>query len=336
MPAYVMQDFDYDLYHYSTGSSDYEVHNVDMGGVRTWNFEPLREDLYYDLFSKPQFRDAEGKAVKGENTLLFFDGMVDCHNVNGRAIPYWITDDMRVMSELNDGKACWIYTESEYDADGNDVAIKRLRLPQFTRYIANSAGTITYSLDFGEPRQLYSQYLTTNPTSTIYSKYWRNYIEDMYNADTRVVTARIKIEQRPNPEFLRDFWWFDNSFWRLNKITDWNVSSFEPTECEFVKVHFPENYGDSSTSTVRILSDTYEAAATGATVEVTIETEGGWTFGGDWFAFSTSSPTEGTGNATLTVDIGANSGVEPRFVRLRATSTDDGTWSEITIRQAGA
>jgi len=41
---------------------------------------------------------------------------------------------------------------------------------------------------------------------------------------------------------LRRFYWFDNAIWRLNTITDWNISSYAPTKCEFVKVMDVNNY----------------------------------------------------------------------------------------------
>ena len=41
---------------------------------------------------------------------------------------------------------------------------------------------------------------------------------------------------------LRRFYWFDNALWRLNTITDWNISSYAATKCEFVKVMDINNY----------------------------------------------------------------------------------------------
>lgn len=334
MPAYVLQGFKYNLYH-TQDSGNYDTYVVDMT-TRTDNAEPLKTDKYYDLFNKPQFRDVDGKAVKGENCLLFFDGNVDCVNDSGTTIPYWITDDMRAMAELNDGDTCWIYTEDEFDEGGGQIAIRRTNLPQFTRYITNQSGTITYSLDFGEPKQLYSFDITTNPTSTIYSKYWKDYIEDMYNEDTRVVNAKVLLEQRPNPDYLRRFYWFDNSLWRINKISDYNISSFDTTQCEFVKVHHTENYGAPSVSSIKLTSNKYDAATTGETLNIYIDCSGNWSFGGDITAFITSSPTSGTGDATLAVSILPNNSSEDREVRLRATCTDDGTFSEISILQRGS
>lgn len=41
---------------------------------------------------------------------------------------------------------------------------------------------------------------------------------------------------------LRRFYWFDNAIWRLNTVTDWNISNYAPTKCEFVKVMDINNY----------------------------------------------------------------------------------------------
>lgn len=74
----------------------------------------------YDLFVKPQFHDSENKSVDGSGVLLIYNG----HTVLPAGACYWLTDDVYEMGVLNDGDACWIYTESEYDNSGNRIAIR--------------------------------------------------------------------------------------------------------------------------------------------------------------------------------------------------------------------
>lgn len=47
---------------------------------------------------------------------------------------------------------------------------------------------------------------------------------------------------KPNPEWIRRFYWFDNAIWRLNKINDWAVGTEDTTQMVFVKVQDIEAY----------------------------------------------------------------------------------------------
>lgn len=335
MPAYVLQGFTHQLYAWEPGNSDYTTIDVDFNN-RTDNLPPLKDEKFYDAFPKPQFRDEDGKAVGGENVLLFFNGRKEMINKDGTVIPYWLTDDMREMAILNDGDATWLYTESQFDEDGQMIAIRCTILPQFSRYVTTDAGTIKYSLDFGEPRQLYTQDMTTNPASTIYSQFWQGFIEDMYNVDTRVVTVNTLLETRPNTDMLRKFYWFDNNTWRLNKITDYSVTSFETTKCEFVRVHDIDAYSDSALAgdKIKMTVTPKSLSAEGGRVVISITSTTDWYFGGDTYLFE-SDVYSGTGNMSFAVTVYGNSSRQPLDVRFRATSkTDESVFAEETVTLA--
>ena len=65
---------------------------------------------------------------------------------------------------------------------------------------------------------------------------------DLYDVNNRKLSCSVRFPERPNGMMLRRFYWFDNAIWRLNTITDWNISSYAPTKCEFVKVMDVNNY----------------------------------------------------------------------------------------------
>ena len=43
-------------------------------------------------------------------------------------------------------------------------------------------------------------------------------------------------------DLLRRFYAFDGAVWSLNRITDYSLTTFGPTKCEFVKVQDITNY----------------------------------------------------------------------------------------------
>lgn len=177
---------------------------------------------------KVQFADASGKMVDGKDVLLFLNGFRTYEK-------FKITDDLPVMSVINDGKPCWILDE------GDDVD-----LPIFSRYGYEFVGLVRemkHSLDFGVPRQLDIPGIVYDPETTIYASAWRAYLSDRYDVNTKVMTCRVNFAgMQVNQELLRKFYWYENSLWVLNAIRNYSLTTFDPVECEFVQVQDKDNY----------------------------------------------------------------------------------------------
>ena len=68
-------------------------------------------------------------------------------------------------------------------------------------------------------------------------------LRDLLDKDTKVMTCRVNLEGlQVGPQLLRRFFWYDNSLWVLNKITNYSLTTYDPAECEFVQVRNIENY----------------------------------------------------------------------------------------------
>ena len=178
--------------------------------------------------SKVQFADADGKMVEGKDVLVFLNGFdMYAH--------FKITDDLPIMSVVNDGKPCWILD----DGDG-------VLLPIFSRYNYQwrwDNYVMVQSLDFGIPRQLDIPGIVYDPSITLYARAWRQYLSDRYNVNTKVMTCRVDFSGiRVTQELLRKFYWYDNTLWVLNKIKNYSLTTFDPVECEFVQVQDKSNY----------------------------------------------------------------------------------------------
>lgn len=116
------------------------------------------------------------------------------------------------MSALNDGEMCFLYTNSEFDEDGNRIAIPRTSLPQYISYITKPDNSVKYSLDFGLPKEIYTNY-TYNENSTIYNQFWQAFYTDQFDINTKKVTCYVRLDDlKVNSEMLREFYYFDNSY----------------------------------------------------------------------------------------------------------------------------
>ncbi len=243
-PIWTIVPWEYTLWKWDTEEETYDSTSKDMPGVPTKYATYWNSMEGYDVFPKVQFRDDSNSPVDTKNVLVFFNGFKGLQNSSGGTIPMWLTDENSAMLDINDGKPCWLYTERPTDINGMTIAIKVSQLPMFGRYRTGNNNAIELSWDFGEPLELYDPTLSTNPESTIYNQYWKTYITDLYSVNTRVVTAYVRFRQPLSKENLKHFYWFDNSYWVINKIIDYNPNN-AVTKIEFVKVNDPNAYTDS-------------------------------------------------------------------------------------------
>lgn len=89
-------------------------------------------------------------------------------------------------------------------------------------------------------RQRISSYYTlqdwqNNNNIYIYNKYWKDYIEDMYDANTKQVTLYARLDDEPT-NALKKFYDFGGSRWIITKIEDLDILS--DYRNEFYKVTF--------------------------------------------------------------------------------------------------
>ena len=199
----------------------------------------------YDFYPKLQLHTTNNDPIDGSNVLVFYGGAKYTVIQSGTSfynVFFSITDDVGEMYNLNGDQACWLYTYGVTDANGNTIA-KRLTnntgrpwLPVFNRYIM-SGTNIVKTWDFGKCNELFvpeTEYGENYPT--IYDRYWKQYVSDLYHTTTRVVECYVKLDGKVEGDWLKHFYYFDDSIWCLTKIEDYNITSFDTTKCQFVKV----------------------------------------------------------------------------------------------------
>ena len=197
------------------------------------------KERFYDNMPKPNFTNNKNEGVDGANVLLFFNGMVEMDDNNGNWMGYYLTDDIPEFENLNDGEPCWIYVGGN---NGGTISLDVGALPMFSRYLVNENNWVTHSWDFGTPKTLYVPDYSIDETSDIYTQYWKPYIRDRYNVDTKVVECNVLLKERVIGEWLQRFYYFDGTYWILNKVSDYDVTSNDTTKCEFIRIQDVKNY----------------------------------------------------------------------------------------------
>lgn len=246
-PSWLMSSPKIELYD-SVGTNNQKILDVDypyINHINTALTANWGKKSGYDMFPKTAFYtlDDNSRSLSDISaTLLFYNGFKALEDIKGNTVTYTLTDDIYQMARLNDNKMCHLYTEASYDSLGNSVATKYNSLPQFLRY--NIKGnSITESFDFGKPKEIYIANVQYGDDATLYDKYWKRYLSDRYNVNTRTVTCNVNLDgMRISQETLRDFYYFNNSIWVINKIQNFLPSSYDTTKVEFVKVNDTYNY----------------------------------------------------------------------------------------------
>lgn len=187
--------------------------------------------------------DSDNGAVDDlTNCLMFYVGKI--------VVPdnYQISDNIQIMQTLNE-KPCYMFVSggtncyaSINSTQKTNVCRVTKELPIFSKYRLNSEGVYTDSLDFVKPNYTFVGNDANYPTDIcIYERFWKPFIEDIYDPDGNAVTAYMFLREKPD-EAMRKFYLFDNSIWVISEITDYNVSSSAPTKIKFVKVYNTDNY----------------------------------------------------------------------------------------------
>lgn len=323
----------YNLY---SGSNTTELSVSTSAAGEIFGINPDSDLMYYDATSKMQFHDSDNRGTEGNNCLVFFRGMEDVTKNRPNPTYYWLTDDTYYQTMLNEGTPCWLFTSQAFAGDTR-IAYRINKIPSFGRYMHPVGSTkVSRSLDFGTAQELFLPNMSITDESNIYHFYWEDYLNDLYDVNTRLLTCYVRIEGNPNPDWLRGFFWFRNGIWRVNTITDYNPSSYGLTKVEFVKVQDIDDYTSNTVSgitRISLISDKYLVASNGDNTRLTIALSNG----GTWRIISSSpglvlSSTSGTGNATLTATFPENSGNTYNSYTITAIN-EEGQTSQITINQ---
>lgn len=259
---------------------------------------------YYDLFPKIQF-SKDNKPTDGNNVLVFFNGFKSTTEDRANPIYYQLSDDNYYQNKLNT-KGCWCFASSNKSLNGVEFLSIIDNFPIWERLKTSNNGiTVTKSLDFGDSNLLYVPNYQLQTGSSIYDNFWKNYLSDLYNVDNKVVTVYVNLfRSKIGYDLLKQFYYFDNSIWRIHKIEDWGIGANDTVKVTFVKVIDVENYTSitqNRDNIINIKPSTYNISSVGGKVDLTILSDKniGWEITGN--TDMVFSKDKGIGNDFITV-----------------------------------
>lgn len=298
---------------------------------------------FYDAFPKLQFNN-NNEPIDGKDVLVFFNGFKEPYTQTYQ--PYYLlSDDIQQMITWCD-KPCYLYSQSEYNISNTNICYRITNLPQFSRYITiDKDDAIYYSMDIGRTKELYIPDMKfVNSDATIYERYWDKYITDLYDIDTRIVDCYVRFDKKVIMDYLKHYYYFDNSYWVISEIIDYNPDSNETIRVKFVKVNEFGVYTDYSPSElpegVIVLTVNPNMIGTGGTsvnAYVWCADDCEWTL--NYPDSLIPTVISGVGPVNFTISVPSNSETYSKTYKITATTvqtaTVDSVSSVATITQIG-
>ena len=202
----------------------------------------------------------ERSPIDAQYSLLFWN---QDSSLNNYSPTIQIIDDVLEMHDASiggDEEPCWVDTSRV-----SDYRSVKLHAPSTLRSheIQQSDDkkiTQVFSWDLGYPQSNYAKWSTsTYPSSaTIYSNYWKSYIADLYDVNTRILKCYVYLSPIDMTKFsFKNFVKIGDTLWHPNQIIDYNPLSNNPVQVELIKVNDISAYTDSQTKWYDYLDVTF-------------------------------------------------------------------------------
>ena len=202
----------------------------------------------------------ERSPIDAQYSLLFWN---QDSSLNNYSPSIQIIDDVLEMHDASiggDEEPCWVDTSRV-----SDYRSVKLHAPSTLRsheiqQADDKKITQVFSWDLGYPQSNYAKWSTsTYPSSaTIYSNYWKSYIADLYDVNTRILKCYVYLSPTDMTKFsFKNFVKIGDTLWHPNQIIDYNPLSKNPVQVELIKVNDISAYTDSQTKWYDYLDVTF-------------------------------------------------------------------------------
>jgi hypothetical protein len=229
-----------------------QIKIVPMGELNTKRFiftykkdEDYYNKQYFDEYQEvygEKILDVENDFLKGEikNEVIFSPTpLVDTIGID-RIIPkiYDVDEQGTIKPKASNIRLLYYGGVKTTNNPYNHIATSGttvLSTYGYAGHVDNPTAPVI-DLSFGVPKEV--MYLTDSYTANnLYNVYWADYFNELIDKNSKIFIGYFKLDEIDINELnFQCSFYFENEYWRLNKIYDYNPSSGEPTKCEFVKL----------------------------------------------------------------------------------------------------
>jgi len=124
-----------------------------------------------------------------------------------------------------------------YQNDANSATTTDTEYPAFSQFSSLEATITNEDLGFGAERPFHI--VEANPLNTLYYKYWRPFVNELYSSDARKLTAFFRLTRSELATFeFSDKIYIKDTYWRILSI------SYDATSEDLVKVEMLKVLGE--------------------------------------------------------------------------------------------
>ena len=182
---------------------------------------PFAATLYSteDGMTLPWIEYGDGKQTGSGLRILYYGGLLNC--------PAWALTDYEITGIISTPPGATTLTAYPYAGH------------------LDNPTTSTLDLLFAMPHEVNLSAGVTYTNANLYNTYWRKYINEITDRDSKVVSGYFRITPADIQKLsFQDLFFFEGQYFRLNKIEDYDCEEDNVTLCEFVKtksypVHVP-------------------------------------------------------------------------------------------------
>jgi hypothetical protein len=230
--------------------SDLDYNKIKFHYIEDGDYHNKATIENYNVYYGEQTVDIDNDWSEGERVIKT-ETIASTPNVNylgDICVPYYVTYDggnYKPMAQIkprlliygglvqSETAWCWISKTVEYNAS-NIIANLRYTYP-FAGHV-NKPYNQTWDINFGIARAYYWNYNTITDDN-LYSTYYKQIVESEINPETKILIAYFNLSDEDIYNFkYNDKIFIDNTYYRVNKIIDYNPLKSEVTKVEIVKV----------------------------------------------------------------------------------------------------
>jgi len=140
-----------------------------------------------------------------------------------------------------------------YD-EGTGLATPVTEVPILNHY-SNAYPTLTDTdLNWAPETPPHVVTVTANPYNNLFNSYWRNYMNELYSPEGRIMEAFFALDLKDILTFsFADKVWIQDSYWRILEISDYKVGLQESTKVKLIK--FLDQINDCSSTPVGVTTN---------------------------------------------------------------------------------
>jgi hypothetical protein len=122
-------------------------------------------------------------------------------------------------------------------------------VPVLNHYSSAYPNVDDYDLNWAPEVPPHVQTVQANPYNNLFNLYWRNYMNELYSPEGRIMEAFFALDLKDILTFsFADKIWIQDSYWRILEISDYKVGLQESTKVKLIK--FLDQINDCSSTPV--------------------------------------------------------------------------------------